>query len=209
MPSPHSAQMARGALYPGRSSGATAHTHPLDIEQLLVGHFPVGAHLLLILVFDLRIHLARAAAGRFPCRHADRTVFAQIAERRRDLAEIAKLERALAQPAARHDRDGVGGASIDLDEGDQPLAIGARRVAAAPAGGLRTAPCAAPGSGRRRGVREPVRQALRIRPSISRQGSRCFHYRPERANAASPQISNPGSDTRRGIARRERQCRVW
>src|SRR5437867_13137448 len=49
---------------------AETHPHPLDIEQLFVRHLAIGAHLLLIPVFDLRIQLAgallRALLGCYP-----------------------------------------------------------------------------------------------------------------------------------------------
>ncbi len=47
----------------------------------------------------------------------------QVNEGSGDLAPVAKLEGALAQAASGDDADGIGGAAIDLDEGDEPLAV--------------------------------------------------------------------------------------
>ena len=52
----------------------------------------------------------------------------EIDEGRGHLAPVAELERALAQPAAGHHADRVGGAAVDLDKGDQALAIAAARL---------------------------------------------------------------------------------
>ena len=44
------------------------------------------------------------------------------------LAPVAKLERPLAQPAAGDKADGVGGAAVDLDEGDELFPVRAAWV---------------------------------------------------------------------------------
>ena len=50
------------------------------------------------------------------------------------LAPVAKFECALAQPATGDDADGIGGAAVDFDEGDQSLAVPPARVLDAQAG---------------------------------------------------------------------------
>ena len=98
------------------------------IEEFGVGHFAIGAHLLLVFVGDFGIELAGALLGAFARRHTHRAILAQVAEGGGGLSEIAELERALAEPAAGHHADGVGHAAIDFDEGDEAFAVGAGRV---------------------------------------------------------------------------------
>jgi hypothetical protein len=43
-------------------------------------------------------------------------------------APVAKFERPLTQPATGHNANGVGGATIDFDEGDEALAVAASRL---------------------------------------------------------------------------------
>ena len=50
----------------------------------------------------------------------------QVDEGGRHLAPVAELQGALAEAAAGDDGDGVGGAAVDLDEGDEALAVAAR-----------------------------------------------------------------------------------
>src|SRR6185437_12233329 len=52
----------------------------------------------------------------------------QVDERRGHLAPVAELERALTEPAAGDDPDGVGGAAVDFNEGDEALAVAAARL---------------------------------------------------------------------------------
>ena len=52
----------------------------------------------------------------------------EVDKRRSHLAPVAKLQRALTQSASGDDADGIGGAAVDFDEGDQPLAILSARV---------------------------------------------------------------------------------
>ena len=51
----------------------------------------------------------------------------EVDEGCRHLAPVAKFERPFAQPATGDDADGIGGAAIDLDEGDQALAVPSAR----------------------------------------------------------------------------------
>src|SRR5262249_24881086 len=108
--------------------GAEPHPNPLDVEQLFVRHLAIGAHLLRVLVLNLGIHVARGQLGALLSCHSNGAILPQIAKRSRHLAEVAKLQRPLTQPAAGDDGDGVGGAAVDLDEGHQALAILAGRV---------------------------------------------------------------------------------
>src|SRR5579863_9954213 len=52
----------------------------------------------------------------------------EVDKRRRHFAPVAELERPLAQAAARHHSDRIGGAAVDLDVRHQALAIGAPRI---------------------------------------------------------------------------------
>jgi hypothetical protein len=56
----------------------------------------------------------------------------QIDERRGDLSPIAKLQRALAQPASGDQRHGIGRAAVDLHKSHQPFALLHRIVDAEP-----------------------------------------------------------------------------
>jgi hypothetical protein len=47
----------------------------------------------------------------------------EVAERGRHFAEVAKFQGALPHPAARYYRDGVGGATVDLNERDEALPV--------------------------------------------------------------------------------------
>ena len=58
MPSPHCSHVIRSPLYPGNSSGGKFDLYPLGREEIIVGHFAIGEHLLLVLVFDFRMHLS-------------------------------------------------------------------------------------------------------------------------------------------------------
>ena len=49
--------------------------------------------------------------------------FCQVNERRGHLTPVAKLQRAFSQAASGDHADGVGHAAIDLDEGDEALAV--------------------------------------------------------------------------------------
>ena len=48
----------RSPLYPGNSSGGKIDLHPLRGEQIVISHFAIGQHLLLILILDLGMHFA-------------------------------------------------------------------------------------------------------------------------------------------------------
>ena len=58
----------------GEFAGVHGDVDPLLGEELFVGEFAVGEHLLLVLVFDLRIEIAGALLGRFEGGDADGSV---------------------------------------------------------------------------------------------------------------------------------------
>ncbi len=106
---------------------------PLFAEEVLVRKFSIGKHLLLILIFNIRIEVARALLGGLECGYADSFVDRGVALRRKrrskvdegcsHLAPVAKFDGALAEAAAGDDADSVGGAAVDLDKSDETLAI--------------------------------------------------------------------------------------
>ena len=77
---------------------------------------------------ELRYDGAAARHGREALRFVAWT--AEVEEAGGHLAPVAELEGALAEAAAGDDGDGIGGAAIDLDEGDEALAVGAVHQAA-------------------------------------------------------------------------------
>src|SRR5216684_1475252 len=74
------------------------------------------------------MHLARQRLRRFFGRDADGFAAAHIHESRRHLSPVAKLQRALAQAATSDHRDGVSSTPVNLNEGDESLAILAVRI---------------------------------------------------------------------------------
>jgi hypothetical protein len=69
------------------------------------------------------MHLLRDLLRRFSCHDAYRAAALQVDKRCRDFSPVAELQRALAEAAAGYDRDGIGGAAVDLDVGDEALAV--------------------------------------------------------------------------------------
>ncbi len=107
----------------GKFFGRQFDFDPLRGEQIVICDFAVGQHLLLILVCDFRMHLAsQGLRGFFGC-DADRLAGADVDKSRCDFSPIAKLQGTLAQAATRDDGHGIGGAAVDLDEGDESLAV--------------------------------------------------------------------------------------
>jgi len=109
---------------------------PLRGEKFLVGELAVGAHLGGVF-FHLRIKFVGAGFGAFESGDADGAGSGKIRLRRfgggagaevdeggGHLAPVAKFEGALAEAAGGDDGDGVGGAAIDFDDGDEALAVG-------------------------------------------------------------------------------------
>ena len=73
--------------------------------------------------------LSRQFAGIFEGDDADGPAGGEINKGGGHFAPVAKLECALAQAAARDQSDGVGGAAVDFDVGNETLAIGSLRTA--------------------------------------------------------------------------------
>ena len=107
---------------------------PTVREEVGVGKLAVGEHLLLVLIFDVGIEVAGALLGGFERGDANGFVGGgvvrlgrgriEIDEGGGHLSPVAKLQRALAEAAAGDDGDGIGGAAVDLDEGDETFAVG-------------------------------------------------------------------------------------
>jgi len=119
----------------GHLAGVDGDLDPLFLEEVGVDHLAVGEHLLLVFVFDLRVEIAGALLGGFEGGDADAFVRGgaivewiqgevQIDEGGGHLPPVAEFESTLAEAAAGDDGDGVGGAAIDFDEGDETLAVG-------------------------------------------------------------------------------------
>jgi len=102
--------------------------HPLISKEVGVRDFAVGQHLLLIFVSDLRMHLASQCLRRFLRGDADRLAAVDVYKCRGDFSPIAEFQGALAQAAAGDDGDGVGGAAVDFDEGDEALPVFSARI---------------------------------------------------------------------------------
>lgn len=117
----------------GHLAGVKRYADPLFAEEIGEGEFAVGEHLLLVLVFDVGVELAGAGFGGLKRGDADGFVdggFAdglqgrgEVNEGGGHLAPVAELEGAFAEATAGDDSDGVGGTSIDLNEGDEALAV--------------------------------------------------------------------------------------
>ena len=101
---------------------------PVHAKQLVIVQFAIGEHLLPALAFDFRMKLACDFAGGFEGYYADAFVAGEVNEGGCHLSPIAILERALSEPASRDHADGVRGAAVDLDVGDEALAVSAERV---------------------------------------------------------------------------------
>ncbi len=112
--------------------------NPLFAEEIFVGEFAVGEHLLLVFVFDVRVEVAGALLGGLEGGDSEGFVDGCVAlwrERGREvdegcghLAPVAEFDGALAEAAAGDDGDGVGGAAVDLDKRDETLAVDALGV---------------------------------------------------------------------------------
>src|SRR4030088_1877670 len=74
------------------------------------------------------MHLARQRLGRLFGRNADGFAAANIHESRRNFSPVAKLQRAFAQAATSDNGDSVSGTPVNLNKGDETLAIFAVRV---------------------------------------------------------------------------------
>ena len=113
-----------GRFVAGEFAGVHGDVDPLLGKEVCVGEFAVGKHLLPVLVFDLRIEVAGTLFGGFKGSDADGLIGGKIEEGSGHLAPVAELEGALAETAAGDDPNSIGGAAVDLDEGDEALAVG-------------------------------------------------------------------------------------
>ena len=115
------------------------------------------------------MHLASQGLRRFLRGDADCLAAVHVDECGGDFAPVAKLQRALAQAASGDDGDGVGGAAVDFDEGDEALSVFSLRIVDAELLQARASRDARRGPDRHRGVRGPVRRREDIRRGISRE----------------------------------------
>ena len=97
-------------------------------EQLGVFELAVGEHLLLALTLDLGVKLTGEVAGVFQRDDADTSVAREIDEGGSHLAPVTELQGAFSEAASGDHADGSGCAAIDLNEGDEPLAVGPEGV---------------------------------------------------------------------------------
>ena len=117
------------AFVAGELAGWERDSDPGGGEEVFVGEFAVGLHLLRIF-FERGVEFARAGLGGFEGYDAEGFVvvafefFVEVDEGGGHLAEVAVFEGPLAEAAAGDDCDGVGGAAVDFDEGDEALAVG-------------------------------------------------------------------------------------
>jgi hypothetical protein len=107
----------------GKLPGVERYLHPLLVEQVVVAHLAVRRHLLQVLVFYFGVQLASQVLGSFPGRDADSAMGFKVHKGGRHLAPIAKFKRTLAQTATGDHPNGIGGAAVDFDEGNQAFAI--------------------------------------------------------------------------------------
>jgi hypothetical protein len=124
-----------GGFVAGHLARVDGDGNPLFAAEVFVGEFAVGEHLLLVLVFDVRVEVAGALFGGLEGGDAKGFVDGGVAlgregrreidEGRGHLAPVAKFYGALAESAAGDDGDGVGGAAVNLDKGDEALAVDA------------------------------------------------------------------------------------
>src|SRR5947209_17528624 len=67
-------------LVAGKVFGANVHAHPLVGEELVVGEFAIGCHLLVVLVRDLGVKRASGVFGGFERDDPDRASASQVAK---------------------------------------------------------------------------------------------------------------------------------
>jgi CBS domain-containing protein len=126
-------------LVAGHLARVNRNTNPLFAEEIGIWHFAVGQYLLRVLLLDMRVKLPGALFRRLKRGDADAPVDGSFLWRVKwggevdkgggHFAPVAELDCALAQPATGDDGDGVSGATVDLDEGDQAFAVNAFGVA--------------------------------------------------------------------------------
>jgi hypothetical protein len=100
----------------------------LDPKKLIIGEFTIGKHLLAGGALDLGMKLPGKIAGIFKRDNAYALAGRKIDKRGGHLSPVAELQSALTEPTTGDGADGVGGAAIDLNEGNKPLSICAERI---------------------------------------------------------------------------------
>jgi hypothetical protein len=123
------------AFVAGKFTRGKRDADPLGGEEVFVGEFAVGLHLLRVL-FEVGVEFAGAGLGGFEGYDAEGLVvvlvgvvgvaefFVEVDEGGGHLAEVAVLEGSLAEAAAGDDRNCIGCAAVDFDEDDEALAVG-------------------------------------------------------------------------------------
>ena len=122
-----------GGFVAGHLARMDGNGDPFFTEEIFVGELAVGEHLLLIFVFDVGVEVAGALFGGLEGGDADGFVDGGVAvlsylssevdESCGHLAPVAEFDGAFAEATAGDDGDGVGGAAVDFDEGDEAFAV--------------------------------------------------------------------------------------
>lgn len=111
------------AFVAGEFARVERYRDPLLGEEVGVGEFSVGGHLLLVFVFDFGVEPAGEFLAGFAGGDADGSVGFEVDEGGGHFAPVADFKGALAESASGDDADGVGSAAVDFDEGDEALAV--------------------------------------------------------------------------------------
>ena len=117
------------AFEAGELAGGERDADPLCVEEVGIGEFAIGFHLLGV-ALEVGVESSGEVFGGFESDDAEGLVIVavergiEVDEGGGHLAEVAELEGALADAAAGNDADCVGGAAVDFDEGDEALAVG-------------------------------------------------------------------------------------
>jgi hypothetical protein len=118
----------------GQVLGKDADIDPLDREKLFGRQDAVGFHLLKGGFLEVREELGGAVFAGLESGNADGFPGFEIAKGGRHFAVVEEFEGAFSEPAAGDDADGVGGAAVDFDKGDEAFAVGAFGVVEAEEG---------------------------------------------------------------------------
>jgi hypothetical protein len=112
-----------GTFETGKVFGVDFDLYPLLRKQNVIGQLRVGP---LLAIFSGKIgeHLFGSLLRRFLGGDANGAASLQITESSGDFAPVTKFQSALAEPRVGDQRDSVGDAAIDLDVGNDALAVG-------------------------------------------------------------------------------------
>jgi hypothetical protein len=122
------------AFKAGQVLGKDADIDPLDGEELFGRQDAVGFHLLEGGFFEVREELGGAVFAGFESGDADGFSGFEITKSGRHFAVIEEFKGAFSETAAGDDADGVGGAAVDFDEGDEAFAVNASGIVEAEQG---------------------------------------------------------------------------